>query len=161
MENLETEIEKQKAYSQTAYRFYGYGIWGIFEKSSGNLIGRCGIEQKMIDGQAEYEISYLIDTAHQRQGYALECMRAVLAYAEYKLHIKRLAAVIHKDNLPSLRLIERLGFRREKSLFYEGMDCYLYSMPLERNKLRTASLAVKEKYQKAPDTSVYGKRYQS
>ena len=40
----EEELEYQKAYIENMYRFYGYGIWLVFEKKTGTLIGRAGVE---------------------------------------------------------------------------------------------------------------------
>ena len=36
----EEELEYQKAYIENMYRFYGYGMWLVFEKKTGTLIGR-------------------------------------------------------------------------------------------------------------------------
>jgi HAD superfamily hydrolase (TIGR01509 family) len=157
-DSLEIETEKQKAYIQTVYHFYGYGIWGIFDTASGKLIGRCGIESKLIDAQPEFELSYLLDRTYWGKGYALECTSAVIRYAQNHLNADRITAVIDKENIRSIRLAERLGFLAEKSLLYQNRSCYLYALTLS-NKKRKAGAIVKNKYSRHPDTSVYGKRY--
>lgn len=42
----EEELEYQKAYIENMYRFYGYGMWLVFEKKTGTLIGRAGVEHR-------------------------------------------------------------------------------------------------------------------
>ena len=64
---LELEKEKQKAYIQNVYSFYGFGLWGVFGKTSKKLIGRCGLENETSDGATAIELSYLLDS--QPWGY--------------------------------------------------------------------------------------------
>lgn len=131
---LEVEIEKHKAYIRNVYGFYGYGLWGVFSKTTKQLIGRCGLEHKMIDGQPEIELEYLLDKHHWGYGYALECTNAVLNYAKEVLEITRIVAVIDKQNIRSIKLAERIGFLVEKSVMYHDRDCYLYSICLNTKK---------------------------
>ena len=79
------------------------------------------------------EIGYTFAAAHQRQGYAQEAMRAILAYAFGTLELHRIMAVADCRNEPSIRLLERLGMRREghflQNAWYKGEWCdeYLYA----------------------------------
>lgn len=128
---LEEEMKKQEAYIKNVYSFYGYGMWGIFSKTSKKLIGKCGIENLEVDGKNEIVLSYLLDTNHWGYGYALECCRAVFAYAKEELDIKRIVAVIDKKNTRSQNTAKNLGMTIEKEIPYKGHDCYLYSIQLD------------------------------
>lgn len=128
---LEEEMKKQEAYIKNVYSFYGYGMWGIFSKTSKKLIGKCGIENLEVDGKNEIVLSYLLDTNHWGYGYALECCRAVFAYAKEELDIKRIVAVIDKKNTRSQNTAKNLGMTIEKGIPYKGHDCYLYSIQLD------------------------------
>ena len=123
---LEVEIEKHKAYIKNVYGFYGYGLWGVFSKDKHTLIGRCGIQNREIDGKNEIEIAYLLDYKHWGEGYALECTKAVLHYAFYHLEIPRIVAVIDVLNERSQKLAERLGFVVEKEVTHNYRPCNLY-----------------------------------
>lgn len=127
---LETEMEKQKAYIQNVYSFYGYGLWGVFSKTTGGLIGRCGIENHMIDGKEEIMLSYLLDSQHWGYGYAIECCKAVLKYAAEELDIKRIVAVIDYDNSRSIKTAQKIGMTCEKDITYNNRECLLYSIEL-------------------------------
>ena len=127
---LETEIEKQAAYIRNVYSFYGYGVWGVYSKTSKKLIGKCGIENQMIDGKEEITLTYLLDKEHWGYGYALECCRAVFEYAKSELDIKRIVAVIDKQNTRSLQTAKNLNMTYEKDVDYKGRACELYAIAL-------------------------------
>lgn len=42
----EEEAEYERAYIKHRYRYYGYGMWLVFDKKSGELIGRAGLEDR-------------------------------------------------------------------------------------------------------------------
>ncbi|MCI5501215.1 MAG: GNAT family N-acetyltransferase [Lachnospiraceae bacterium] len=127
---LDTEMEKQKAYIKNVYSFYGYGLWGVFSKTTGKLIGRCGIENHVIDGKEEIMLSYLLDSHHWGYGYAVECCEAVLKYAAEELDIKRIVAVIDYDNSRSIKTAQKIGMKCERDIIYNNRECLLYSISL-------------------------------
>lgn len=111
MEPLFEDPDEERAYIRNyierIYAFYGFGLWSVFEKESGRLIGRAGVEQK-----EEYvELGYLIAPEYQKQGYATEVCREILMYAEGTLGLSGIRAMVHRDNVASVRLCEKLGFR--------------------------------------------------
>lgn len=123
---IEDEIARQKAYIDTVYRFYGYGLWGIFHKKSGSFIGRCGIENHKIAGKEEIMLSYLLDRKYWGQGYALEACKGALHYAREELDIQRIIAVIDCENKRSLRTAANLGMKPEQELIYNDRPCILF-----------------------------------
>ena len=127
---LKVEMEKQAAYIRNVYSFYGYGMWGVFSKTTKQLIGRCGIENQMIDGKEEITLSYLLDSHHWGYGYALECCHAVFTYAKNELDITRIVAAIDKRNKRSLNTAKGLGMVQEKEFIHKGVDCALYVINL-------------------------------
>lgn len=127
---LAIEIEKQEAYIKNVYGFYGYGLWGVFDRQ-GQLIGRCGIQNVMIDDQPEIELSYLLNYQHWGMGYALECTKAVISYAFHELEIESLVARIDVLNERSIHLIEKLNMENEKTLIQDGKTIYVYRIRKE------------------------------
>lgn len=158
LSSLEEELEKQKAYIENIYPFYGYGLWGIFDKKTNQLIGRAGIENKMFDGIDELELSYLIDYEHWNLGYATEVCREIIAFAMEELEAARLVTIITKENIASCQVAKKLGMKLEKEIAYQGFDCFLYSIDLkEQRKCLSATKQVSNLVK--PDTNVYSKRY--
>jgi RimJ/RimL family protein N-acetyltransferase/soluble P-type ATPase len=127
---LDVEMEKQAAYIRNVYSFYGYGIWGVYSKTSKKLIGRCGIENQMVDGKEEITLSYLLDSKYWGYGYAIECCNAVFAYAKSQLDITRIVAVIDAQNARSIRTAKNLNMTFEKEITYKNRTCLLYAIAL-------------------------------
>ena len=59
------------------YRIFGFGLWAVCLKETGEMIGDCGITLQLIDGQIKPEIGYHIRADKQRNGYAKEAAIAV------------------------------------------------------------------------------------
>lgn len=125
---LENELEKHKAYIKNVYNFYGYGLWGIFSKETGELIGRGGIQNTLVNGKEEIELGYLLDINHWGYGFALECVRAILRYSFQELHRNRIIAMIHPLNVRSLKVAERIGMQKESDILKDGSKYSLYSV---------------------------------
>lgn len=158
LSSLEEELEKHTAYIKNIYAFYGYGLWGLFTKKENRLIGRAGLQNQLIDGNEELELSYLIAPEFQNQGYAVEVCREIIDFAINELDACRLTAVIAKENTASLKVAKKLSMSAEKELFYQGFDCFLFSLNLkeEKKRLLTAQKVLKNV---KPDTRVYSRRY--
>lgn len=114
--DLQEEEEKHKAYIENAYRFFDYGYWGVYYKPTGELIGRCGIQDNAVDGRTEVELGYLLAEEYRGRGYAKEAAEAVLDYAFRKLGLSRVVAVIDKQNTASLHVAQKCGMVWEKDI---------------------------------------------
>ncbi len=114
------------AYQKYAYGFYGYGLWGVFNKDDNKLIGCCGLQNSTIDHSDELELSYLLAPSKRHQGYAWEAARFVLNYALDELESKRVVAAVAPENTASVHLAEKLGMKPEKGCYYQDTNCILY-----------------------------------
>lgn len=108
--------EKFFAYIACQYRYYGFGLWSVVKKETGEIIGRCGLSPVVddISPQGRIEIGYLMGVEYRKCGYAYEACKAILEYAFEVLGCPDITAVIHQGNYPSQRLAEKLGFVRVK-----------------------------------------------
>lgn len=106
----EEEEAYQRGYIDNIYRYYGYGMWLVCKKTSGEIIGRAGLEHRDYGNGAELEMGYLIAAGEQRKGYATEVCRALIAFAEEMPEFERINCLIHRDNKVSLHLMDKLGF---------------------------------------------------
>ncbi len=91
------------------YAEKGYGAWGIIEKSSGNLIGFCGLLDQMIDGSPEVEVAYRLAEPFWGQGFAPEAAAAVRDLALNVFGLARVIALIDPNNVRSVRVAEKIG----------------------------------------------------
>lgn len=112
MENLfadrEEEIRYTADYRKNMYEFYGYGIWSVILKETGEVIGRAGLDMRR--GFEEPELGFVIGVLWQRRGIAEEVCRAILRYGEKELGFTRVQALTEQENRASLALLKKLGF---------------------------------------------------
>ena len=59
------------------YRVFGFGLWAVCLKETGEMIGDCGLTMQLINGQIKPEIGYHIRADKQRNGFAKEAAIAV------------------------------------------------------------------------------------
>ena len=108
------EYEEEKAftekYIENMYGFYGYGLWLVFDKNNGALIGRMGISIRNIDGEEQNELGYIVKREYRNKGYAKEVCEAIIEYAHNNLFMDTLYIVCHDDNTASCRLAKALWF---------------------------------------------------
>lgn len=91
------------------------GEWkqlGIYLRENGALIGDCGFRPER-DGEAE--IGYTVAPEFRRRGFAAEAVKALAGFLFDDLGIKRIIARTVPDNLPSIGLLEKMGFRRDRN----------------------------------------------
>lgn len=115
----EEEKEYQRTYIEYMYRFFGYGMWLVFEKTTGKLIGRAGIEHREeLDG--ELELGYAIHPNYQRRGYATEVCNAIIDYAFTELEFEEICCLIEKENAASICFAKGLGFLLQQEIILNG-----------------------------------------
>lgn len=124
----DVEKEKLRAYIKNVYSYYGFGLWGVFLKEKGLLLGQCGIEYKMLNGKPIYELGYMLSKAWQGKGYAFEFTSAVLDYCFSELAIEKITAIIDKDNINSIRLAQRLGMKKVSECIRSNKVCHIYEI---------------------------------
>lgn len=110
-EGLYPTIEKEKQYireyKEKVYGFYGFGVWTILKKDTGEIIGRAGFSYR--EGYEEPEIGFIIGMPWQGQGYAYEVCSALLQYAKEELGFVTMNAFVRPENEASLVLCRKLG----------------------------------------------------
>lgn len=132
-ENLypyEEEKEFQIAYINNMYRFYGYGMWLVFSKETGELIGRAGLEHREYNGEIELELGYVIGTKFQRRGYATEVCSRILEVAKAVTDFSRINCLIEAENVASIALAEKLGFLHMEDMELDGKSMKRYGRQL-------------------------------
>ena len=89
--------------------------WGIADRPADAIIGTCTLTNlSTLHGRAE--IGFALRQARWGQGLGSEAVRSVIDFAFAALGLHRLEADVDPRNMRSLRLLERLGFRREGHL---------------------------------------------
>lgn len=113
-EDPEDELAYTRDYREKVYEFYGFGIWTVIKKDTGEIIGRAGCTYR--EGYDDPEIGFVIGVPWQRQGYAEEVCRAIFEYAKEYLGFERIQAFVKEGNEASVRLCEKLGMRETERI---------------------------------------------
>jgi RimJ/RimL family protein N-acetyltransferase len=86
--------------------------WGVALAEDDRLIGTCTLAW-LHEESRRAELGFALGRAHWGRGYMSEAITALLDFAFGPMGLRRLEADIDPRNESSLRLVERLGFRRE------------------------------------------------
>lgn len=109
----ETELVLQRKQGQTALSEAGTTLaLGVALQATNRIIG----EVTLLWHSAEHrqgEIGFVFNPQFQGQGYATEAALAMLALGFEGLHLHRIYGRCDALNVPSFKLMERLGMRRE------------------------------------------------
>ena len=93
------------------YRDYGFGLWAVCLKDTGEMIGDCGLTLQNIHGELLPEIGYHIRRDCQRRGYAKEAAGAVRNWAFRNTDYPALYSYCKYTNEPPFRTAESIGMR--------------------------------------------------
>ncbi len=105
--------------------------WGIFLRGKERLIGHIKYAYMR---QYLGMLGYHLDVEFWHQGIMTEVLRAVVGFLYEKTDAYRLQATVHRDHAASMRVLEKVGFRREGLLrgkaYWHGqfVDLYMYSL---------------------------------
>jgi len=86
--------------------------WGIAQKDDDTLIGTCGyygIHPWHMRGSIGYELG----SPFWRQGLMTEALNAIIDLGFKDMKLNRIDALVMPENLPSIRLLEKIGFKNE------------------------------------------------
>jgi len=96
------------------YERVGFGLYLVALKASGEPIGMCGLIKR--DTLPDVDLGYAFLPQARGGGYAFEAASATMTYARETLNMQRVLAIVSPGNASSIALLEKLGFRFEKSL---------------------------------------------
>lgn len=103
-----------------------YGDRAIILKENGQLVGAVGLVPcfapfGLLNGDdsmfntPEMGLFWSLDTAQRGKGYATEAAQAIIDFAFHKMNLKRIVAMTEYENVPSRKVMERLGMKIERN----------------------------------------------
>jgi RimJ/RimL family protein N-acetyltransferase len=108
----------------------GFGYWVVEEKAMGSFAGEIGFAnykrklEPSLNGVPE--IGWVLATEAQGRGYATEAARAVVAWGDAHLGSSRTVCIIHPENLQSIRVAEKCGYREVLRTTYRGQPTTVF-----------------------------------
>jgi ribosomal-protein-alanine N-acetyltransferase len=106
-------------------------FFAVVEAQSNNVIGYCGLGGPEFD-RTLTEVFYGIEYSYWGKGYATETTKALLEYGFINLMLDKIVGFADKDNIASLRVLEKAGLKRigiisgleEKYKYFNGECLY-------------------------------------
>ncbi|MBQ3269929.1 MAG: GNAT family N-acetyltransferase [Oscillospiraceae bacterium] len=96
------------------YAQYGFGLWAVVLRETGEFIGDCGLTLQNIDGEMLPEIGYHIHKKYWRRGFAKEAARAVRDWAFLNTEYNALYSYMKYTNEGSWRTAMANGMKKVK-----------------------------------------------
>jgi ribosomal-protein-alanine N-acetyltransferase len=116
---------------------YGFGLWLLRDRSTGEMVGRGGLQYTFVAETHEIEGGWAIVPERWGQGLATELALASLEVAFGPLGLPQIVAFTLPHNVASRRVMEKSGFRYEREIEHVGLPHVLYRCRAAR--LTTAS----------------------
>ncbi len=97
-----------------SYAEHGFGLYLVELKDDLRPIGMCGLLRR--ETLEDVDLGFAFLPQYWGQGYAFESTKAVLAHGRADFDLKRIVALTSSDNEASIRLLEKLGMRFERTV---------------------------------------------
>lgn len=108
-EALEVDILPSVADSDKDYLYYT--LWIAIDENENRIVGNICLKGEPND-DGEVEIGYGIYDEFQNKGYMTEIVAIMIEWLSKRPEIKLITAFTEKDNIPSMRVLEKNMFAR-------------------------------------------------
>ena len=119
---------------QESHDDYGYEIFAAYaEGDASKLIGWTGLlHTSLTEKYGGPELQYMIAGDSFGKGYATEISRAAMRHALAARPDLKIIATVDIPNIGSIRVLEKLGFKREGQIeAYGSSEMFLYRLPTD------------------------------
>ncbi len=103
----------------------GYGFWLIEEKATGNFVGEAGMAEFQREMEPSIvgvpEMGWVLSPRFPGKGYATEAVKAAAAWGH-----RRTVCLIHPENLASVRVAEKCGYRELDRATYRDHETRMF-----------------------------------
>lgn len=132
-------IRETNEYLRFARKAWSSGLdysFSIRLKSSRQLLGSYGVINE--DGRVQF--GYIFSPSYWNQGFATEVCLAITNLLTTKNSVHRIGTFVDCDNVASIRVLEKCGYRQEAKLHRwmrfpnqenKVKDCWVYELPLK------------------------------
>jgi ribosomal-protein-alanine N-acetyltransferase len=116
LQETELELEKMKVKGGICTYRTDVVFFHLIEKTTQHVIGSCNFHNWFRIHQRS-EIGYALRREeYKNKGFMREALLPIVDYGFTTLNLNRIEAFIGPENMPSQRLVQRLGFRQEGHL---------------------------------------------
>jgi RimJ/RimL family protein N-acetyltransferase len=123
----EHEVIASVADKERHWERYGFGMWLLRDRASGEMVGRGGLQwTTYVKDLDEVEAGWSIVPERWGEGLATELARASIDVAFGLLELGEIVAFTLPHNLASRRVMEKTGFRYDREIVHASLPHVLY-----------------------------------
>lgn len=128
------------------YKDYGFGLWGVFLKTTEEMIGQCGITMQEYKAAQVPEIGYLLAYKHWHKGYAVEAAAACREYGFNVLNFNALYSIVRDTNTASQNVALRNGMTVIDTIIkhYRGTDMLHKVFRVEKDGIKSKPILIRK-----------------
>jgi RimJ/RimL family protein N-acetyltransferase len=108
----------------------GFGYWVAEDKATGSFVGEVGFADYKRDLEPPLrgmpEIGWVLASQTHGRGYATEAVRAAVVWGDAHFLSGRTACIIAPENLPSVRVAVKCGYREFQLTTYKGQPAKIF-----------------------------------
>jgi ribosomal-protein-alanine N-acetyltransferase len=102
----------------------GFGHWAVVTQDDNQVVGWNGLEY--VPELDEVEVAYLLSQRVRGRGYASEAAHAAIEFGFGTCTLSAIIGLVHPQNIPSVRIIEKSGLVFSDKLTLWGLDMSRY-----------------------------------
>jgi RimJ/RimL family protein N-acetyltransferase len=122
--SLEAAHDFLTSYDQ--YEKYGTGRFAVIEKTSSKFIGWCGLNYST--KKNEYDLGFRFFRQYWNQGFATETAKKCIDYGFDHLGLSGIIGRARKENLASIRVLEKAGMSFRQTFDFEEHEGVIYEL---------------------------------
>lgn len=123
-ENIQASIDFLTNYDQ--YEKYGVGRLAVIDKTSLKFLDWCGL--KYSQDKNEYDIGFRFHRNYWNKGYATETSKKCIDFGFNELRIEKVFGRAMKDNIGSIKVLEKIGMTFKENFNFEGSEGVIYEL---------------------------------
>lgn len=122
------DLEEAKTFLEnySDYRRNGYGRWAVINKSTQEFLGWCGL--KYDENLDKTDIGFRFFEHFWNKGFATESAKACIDYGFEKLNLKTIIGRAMKENMASIKVLEKIGLQYQRDFNFDGEEGVIYSV---------------------------------
>jgi RimJ/RimL family protein N-acetyltransferase len=118
--------------SYADYQQNGYGRWAVCLKQTHEFLGWCGL--KFDIEKNEVDVGFRFYKMYWGNNFATEAAKACIEYGFSTLKMKEIVGRAYKENVASVKVLEKCHMKFKKEFFYDFKPAVLYTIKNDTNK---------------------------
>jgi len=101
-----------------SYELNGYGAYIVILRETGIAVGSCGLYTR--ENLEHPDIGFAFLTEYLGKGYGFESSQGAMKHAREVLGVRTFLGITLPENIPSIKLLEKLGLKKKSPFFFNN-----------------------------------------